>query len=191
MDFFRKHRLLMVIALFAVMAACCADECSNSIEALTNLLSDGYPPGVEDPYAASKVAAFSNSNKQQLLRPGGARVAGDQISTNPNDNIVLVAGGAKYNVTAEILTLGGSPAFAATNAPMKTDRHLHTANLLTTGPNAGQVLIAGGNSDSGRSGAALATAERYDPASGTFSCVGTPVSGQCPTSMVSSRVFNA
>jgi Abnormal spindle-like microcephaly-assoc'd, ASPM-SPD-2-Hydin/Galactose oxidase, central domain len=187
MDFVRKHRLLMVIALLAVMASCTDTE----IQTLSDFLTDGYPPGTEDPYAASKVAAFSNSNMQQFSHLSGARGAANQISTNPNDNIVLVAGGAKYNVTAEILTLGGSPTFAATNAPMKTDRHLHTANLLTTGPNAGQVLIAGGNSDSGQSGAAIATAERYDPASGTFSCVGTPASGQCPISMVSSRIFDA
>ena len=186
MDFIRKHRLLMVIALFALMATCCASECSDFVEALTDLLSDGYSPDIAVPVAGAKVAALSNSEMQHLAGAGGART--DQISTNPNDNIVLVAGGAKYNVTAEILTLGSSPTFAATNAAMKMDRHLHTANLLTTGPNAGQVLIAGGDSDSGRSGG---TAERYDPASGTFSCVGTPVSGQCPTSMVSSRIFDA
>ncbi|MGB6553099.1 MAG: hypothetical protein WBE78_06365, partial [Candidatus Binataceae bacterium] len=191
MEFARKHRLLMVIALLAVMATCCASECTDFVEALTDLLSDGFPPDISVPVAAAKVAAVSNSNSQQLSRPGGARGVGNQISTNPNDNIVLVAGGAKYNVTAEILTLGSSPTFAATNTPMKTDRHLHTANLLTTGPNAGQVLLAGGNSVSGGSGGAIATAERYDPATGTFSCVGTPVSGQCPKSMVHSRVFDA
>jgi len=127
MEFLRKHRGLTILALLAVMATCCADECDDWIRLVSNGLTDGYPAGVEDPYASSKVNAFSNSTMQQLSRPGGAR--SDQISTNPNDNIVLVAGGAKYNVTAEILTLGGSPTFAATNAPMKTDRHLHTANL--------------------------------------------------------------
>ncbi len=191
MDFVRKHRGLMVIALLAVMATCCANQCSDFNDALSDLLSDGFPLGEAVIYAGLTVVARSPSNVRQLSRPGAARAVADQISTNPNDNIVLIAGGAKYNVTAEILTLGSSPTFAATNAPMKTDRHLHTANLLTTGPNAGQVLIAGGDSDSGQSGAAIATAERYDPASGTFSCVGTPVSGQCPTSMVSSRVFDA
>jgi Transmembrane protein 131-like N-terminal/Galactose oxidase, central domain len=191
MDFVRKHRLLMVIALFAVMATCCADQCSDFNDAVSDLLSDGYPLGEAVIFAGLKIVAQDHSNVRQLSRPGAARAVADQISTNPNDNIVLVAGGAKYNVTAEILTLGSSPTFAATNAPMKTDRHLHTANLLTTGPNAGQVLIAGGDSDSGQSGAAIATAERYEPASGTFSCVGTPVSGQCPTSMVSSRIFDA
>src|SRR5208283_1045512 len=192
MNFVRKHRGLMVLALLAVIVTCCADQCEDDFnDAFYSLLTDGWPPLVAAEFAGKIVAGIYGLNMQQLSRRGGARGVADQISTNPNDNIVLVAGGAQYNVTAEILTLGSSPTFAATNAPMKTDRHLHTASLLTTGPNAGQVLIAGGNSDSGRSGAALATAERYDPASGTFSCVGTPVSGQCPTSMVSSRVFNA
>lgn len=189
MEFARKHRLLMVIALLAVMATCCASECTDFIEALTDLLSDGYPPDISVPVAAAEVAARSNSSKQQVSPAGGARSA--LISTNANDNIVLVAGGAKYNITAEILTLGSSPTFAATNGPMKPDRHLHTANLLTTGQHAGQVLIAGGNSVSGGSGGAIATAELYDPATGTFSCVGTPNSGQCPNSMVHPRVFDA
>jgi Abnormal spindle-like microcephaly-assoc'd, ASPM-SPD-2-Hydin/Galactose oxidase, central domain len=170
--------------------ACCASAC-EMLAAIAFFLTGATAPGIEEPQAGAKVAPVSTSAAQQLSRPGGARGVADQISTNPNDNIVLVAAGAKYNVTAEILTLGNSPTFAATNAPMKTDRHLQTANLLTTGRNAGQVLIAGGNSVSGRSGAAIATAERYDPASGTFACVGTPVSGQCPTSMVSSRIFDA
>src|SRR5271165_3433352 len=147
MDFVRKHRGLMVLALLAVMVTCCADRCSDFNDAVSDLLSDGYPLGVAVVFAGLKIVAQDHSNVQQLSRSGGARSVADQISTNPNDNIVLVAGGGKYNVTAEILTLGSSPTFAATNAPMKTDRHLHTANLLTTGPNAGQVLIAGGNSD--------------------------------------------
>ena len=114
MDFVRKHRRLMVIALFAVMATCCANECSDFIDAVSDLLSDGYSLDIAVTVAGAKVVALSNSSVQQLSRPGGAQT--DQISTNPNDNIVLVAGGAKYNVTAEILTLGSSPTFAATNA---------------------------------------------------------------------------
>jgi hypothetical protein len=47
---------------------------------------------------------------------------------------------------------------------MATARRLHTATLLSNG----RVLIAGGEPGSG----ALATAEVYDPASGTFSPTG-------------------
>jgi len=55
-------------------------------------------------------------------------------------------------------------AFPRTGTTMTDVRCEHTASLL---PN-GQVLIAGGSDTNGM----LATAELYDPAQGTFSCVG-------------------
>ena len=75
MDFVRKHRLLMVIALFALMATCCASECSDFVEALTDLLSDGFSPDIAVPVAGAKVAALSNSDMQHLARAGGAQTA--------------------------------------------------------------------------------------------------------------------
>ncbi|MBV8454393.1 MAG: hypothetical protein JOZ29_19280 [Deltaproteobacteria bacterium] len=110
------------------------------------------------------------------------------------DAVVLVAGGGVYQPPAEILTLGAPPSFAATKGPMRTDRHAQTANLITTGIHKGEVLIAGGNSDSGTSGAAIGSAERYNPASGTFLCVGGPSassagSGPCTKRMISARIF--
>ena len=97
MDFVRKHRGLMVIALLAVMATCCANQCSDFNDALSDLLSDGFPLGEAVIYAGLTVVARSPSNVRQLSRPGGAQSMGAQISTNPNDNIVLVAGGV-YSV---------------------------------------------------------------------------------------------
>ena len=47
---------------------------------------------------------------------------------------------------------------------MAAARTYHTGTLLTAGPNAGKVLVAGG-------AATTATAELYDPTLGTFSTI--------------------
>jgi hypothetical protein len=56
--------------------------------------------------------------------------------------------------------------------------------VLTTGPNAGHVLIAGG---SDQNGAPIASAELYDPTAGTFSCIGGSTSGACNSVMSAGR----
>lgn len=95
----------------------------------------------------------------------------------PNGKILL-AGGFSYLVSGSLATAElfdpATGTFAYTVAPMTQSRAWHSATLLTTGPQAGKVLLVGGNSNSD----ALATAELYDPASGTFSAVG--VSLLCP-----------
>jgi hypothetical protein len=57
--------------------------------------------------------------------------------------------------------------FTAT-ANLGTGRANHTATLLTSGLDAGKVLIAGGN----LSGVSLTSAELYDPTAGTFASTG-------------------
>ena len=47
---------------------------------------------------------------------------------------------------------------------MTSSRAYATASLLTTGPSAGKILIAGGNSGSG----ALASTDLYDPVTNSF-----------------------
>src|SRR6266849_4735206 len=75
-------------------------------------------------------------------------------------------------------------AFPHTGTAMTDVRCEHTASIL---PN-GQVLIAGGSDTNG----VLATAELYDPAQGTFTCVGGRSGGPislCKQSMTDFRTY--
>jgi len=88
----------------------------------------------------------------------------------PNGKI-LIAGGFSYLASGSLATAElydpASGTFSYTASPMTQSRAWHTATLLTTGPHAGKVLLAGGNANSD----ALASAELYDPASGSFSAL--------------------
>jgi galactose oxidase-like protein/uncharacterized protein DUF4214/Kelch motif protein len=68
------------------------------------------------------------------------------------------------NVDRENLSTGAPTAWIVTGS-MVTRRHQHTATLLANG----KVLVAGGNDGSGH---ILATAELYDPATGTWTPTG-------------------
>ena len=93
-------------------------------------------------------------------------------ATRLNDGTVLIAGGdlppASSLGSAELYN-PATNTFTALSAAMTSPRIYQTAVLL----NGGKVLIAGGEIDAGGSGAALNSAELYDPAAQIF----TPVSG--------------
>ncbi len=85
---------------------------------------------------------------------------------------VLVAGGSSSNSGSDILATAelydpATGTFSSTGS-MGTTRIYHTATLL---PN-GKVLVAGGHGAVGGSDIYRATAELYDPATGTFSPTG-------------------
>ncbi len=91
------------------------------------------------------------------------------------DGRVLFAGGYSghgtgptYN-SAEVYD-PSTDSWGATGT-MAEVRTVHTATLLTTGPNAGKVLVVGG-SDRASSNIATAGCELYDPAAGTWSATG-------------------
>ena len=166
MSFF-KRRYAALFLLILVFLTCSADNCSHSYDVLIGEASGDRPFAEREPPAQTKSPQFHSSRRPRIDR-FEKPVASAFMPPPATDAVVLFAGGAIYNPSAEILTLGASPSFAPTNAAMLTDRTGQTANLITSGPFNGQVLIAGGHAISGISGAALATAERYNSSSGTF-----------------------
>ena len=124
-----------------------------------------------------EAAAFSRARNCTIRPPG----PGPPPATSPPhaigttatllpDGKVLVAGGAgriSVLASAELLRSGGQRwcwSWTATGN-LVAAREFHTATLL---PN-GKVLVAGGN---GTSAGYLASAELYDPASGTWIATG-------------------
>jgi len=98
------------------------------------------------------------------------------------DGRVLIAGGNDGSIvnTAELFdpvagtfgcsSLGGVNAMTGfCNNTMTDSRENHTGNLIATGPNAGDVLIAGGLDAAGN---VVQTAELYSPTAGNFTATG-------------------
>jgi hypothetical protein len=96
-----------------------------------------------------------------------------------NDGTVLLTGGVDGSgtplATAELFN-PTTETFAPANGNMTSPRANHTATLLDHGSalTNGKVLVAGGNDSTGK---ALASAELFDPISGTF----TPTKGSMET----------
>jgi len=90
-------------------------------------------------------------------------------NTGPNAGKVLIVGGntASGDLVAELYD-PGIGTFTDTGSTT-IGRSGHTATLLTAGPLAGQVLIAGGNDAGGNDSA---SAELYNPATGMFTKTG-------------------
>ena len=104
------------------------------------------------------------------------RFDGQTATLLPNGQ-VLVAGGYGTNYVVPVPDAEvydpATGTFSPTGA-MVAMRYQHTATLL---PN-GKVLVAGGCFDSGGSCPTLASAELYDPATGTFSPTGSMIAGR-------------
>lgn len=87
-----------------------------------------------------------------------------------------VASTELFNPATKTFSLSGN---------MTSPRGYHSATLITAGPLAGQVLLAGGQDNSGN---ILKTAEVYNLTTGKFTCVGgVATGGRCNISLHQSR----
>jgi Galactose oxidase, central domain len=90
------------------------------------------------------------------------------LTTGPNAGKVLIAGGLNNggDLSSTELYDPATNSFAppSSTPSMNVARDGATATILTTGPNAGDILIAGG----GSAGVSLYSTELYDPATNTF-----------------------
>lgn len=118
------------------------------------------------------------------------------------DGRVLITGGNDGAIvnTAEIFdpiagtfgcsSLGGvNQGTGFCNNTMTDSRENHSATLIVTGPNTGDVLIAGGLD---AAGVVLQTAELFDVSSGKFICANglAPNSSGCPAEMTQARYLH-
>lgn len=97
--------------------------------------------------------------------PTGSMTAPYALATLLNNGMVLIEGGGAAGLPGGELYNPLTGSFSYTNGKMSTPRDWHTATLLKNG----LVLMAGGI-DSNYN--ALASAELYDPATGTFTPTG-------------------
>lgn len=109
--------------------------------------------------------------------PGGTRLS--FTSTLLADGRVLITGGqdAQFNATPAALLYDPTTSTFTATGSMQTPRQSHTATLLPDG----RVLIVGGLVQAGGSvtpASFTATAELYDPATGTFSATGSMAQGR-------------
>jgi WD40 repeat protein len=87
----------------------------------------------------------------------------DTATLLPNGKVLITGGFNSAALATDELYDPTTETFSATGS-MGAARLSHTATLLTTGPNTGKVLVAGGANTS--------AAELYDPATGSFSSTG-------------------
>ena len=119
-------------------------------------------------------SSFAPANQTALMNTGRDEATTSLLTSGPNSGDVLIAGGAGNGPGGEGITVLASTelynpttnsfAPAGQTATMNGARGLATATTLTSGPNAGQILIAGGANAS----TALSSTELYNPVTNTF-----------------------
>ncbi|HTL97209.1 MAG TPA: hypothetical protein VL181_00260 [Holophagaceae bacterium] len=133
----------------------------------------------------------AGANTPELFDPATSTftsLANDLPASRPNARAtaldathVLVTGGDEaYDTafTSALVVDVGAGTVTPTTGDMGSNRRSHGQLLLSTGPNAGKVLVVGGYNGpppygpSGQGAQAWATAELFDPATGTFAPLG-------------------
>ncbi len=144
----------------------------------TQAIAEIYHPASGKFRPAGSMNLARREHRATLLQNGQVLITG---GLDAQERILAVAelydpATGKFALTTE--------AFPHTGTAMTDVRCEHIASIL---PN-GQVLIAGGSDTNGT----LATAELYDPAQGTFTCVGGRSAGPislCNQSMTDFRIY--
>jgi len=119
------------------------------------------------PCRALDAGVLSSETKQSWIRAGTSPWKGRKQSTKGRTSFKTLL--LRLSILAAIycwslLTATGAPFTFSSTGSMAAVREFHTATLLTNG----KVLVAGGTNSNG----ILASAELYDPASGTWSATG-------------------
>ena len=133
------------------------------------LIIGGYNGNVLASTELYDPATNTFSTNSASLITGRSNATATTLTSGPNAGKILIIGGATDDTDVLNSTELYNPAtntFSANSATLITARNNHTATLLTTGPNAGKVIVIGGYG--GFAGNPLST-ELYDPASNTFS----------------------
>lgn len=131
------------------------------------LLNGAALPGAQSATFTTAPAAFTDSGGQYTVQ------------------VTDAFGGTALSAPATLHVLGADPLASAPAASMTARRAFHTSTLLQNG----KVLIAGGYD-----GASLASAELYDPATGTFTATGSmsaPRDSHTATLLASGKVLIA
>lgn len=138
---------------------------------------------------AGAATASANSVVTDLLAPKPATQTGQSATQLADGSWLLLGGGSGANVSSKAFLLAASKAQSSiVGAAMSMARSGHAATLL---PN-GQVLVLGGV---GSNGAVLDSAERFNPATASFTALGSvgllARSGHTATVLVDGRVLIA
>jgi hypothetical protein len=112
--------------------------------------------------------SFAPANETATMNASRSFATATTITTGPNAGKVLIAGGSLLASTDLYDPATNTFAPAVQTASMNTARQWATATLLNSGPNAGKILIAGGEGSTNNSETELASTELYDPATNTF-----------------------
>jgi WD40 repeat protein len=185
----RVYVLFSIIVLMSLLAGCVSTPSSQSVEPSI------APTSVNSASPTEPASPSTDPNNPYLnclspaLQMNVERAA--HTATLLSDGRVLIAGGFREEATSEIAISSAEIFDPATNtfsptADMNAPRNGHTATLLLNG----QVLIAGGWDQSGRT----STAELYDPQTGTFEYTGSlmaPRQGLTATLLKNGKVLIA
>jgi hypothetical protein len=140
-------------------------------------------------HAAGTISALPSANPATGFKPTGSLTAARALQTADllSTGRVLIAGGGAPADGAKVELYDPTTGTSSPTGSLETGRYGATATVLSTG----RVLIAGGWSEDPNV-PVLASAELYDPASGTFAQVGsmtTPRAGHSATLLADGKVL--